>query len=372
LHPTEAACYARLAPAAHGGALKRMRPLKKRSPPPGSGPGALAIPVGAPPPRLHAFSYDAEHLLEQDIPDVETLAQLRTEKRVLWVDVQGLGDERVLRRLGEIFELHPLLLADLVNVGQRPKVEDYDDVHLIVTRTVEVNGRDLDVEQVSIVLGPTFVLSIQERPGDPFDPVRERLRGGGVIRRMRADYLAYSLMDTVVDGYFPVLEHLGEDLERLEEDVIGDPGPHALERIHNARRRLVALRRTIWPLREELASLSRDDAGAFSRPVRVYVRDTYDHAVQAVDVVETYRELTGSLMDVYLSTMSQRTNDVMKVLTVVSTIFIPLTFIVGIYGMNFDYMPELRVWWAYPVVWAVMIAIGGGLYATFKARGWLE
>jgi len=349
-----------------------MPPIRKRRPPPGSVPGTLAIPPGAPPPRLHIFSYDAEHVLEQDVSDVETLAQLRAEARVLWVDVQGLGDERVLRRLGELFALHPLLLADVVNVGQRPKVEDYDNVHLIVTRTVEPNGSDLDVDQVSLVLGPSFVLSIQERPGDPFDPVRERLRAGGVIRRMRADYLAYALLDTVVDGYFPVLETLGEDLERLEEDVIGAPGPHSLEQIHGARRRLVTLRRTIWPLREELASLSRDDTGAFSRPVRVYVRDTYDHAVQAVDVVETYRELTGSLMDVYLSSMSQRTNDVMKVLTVVSTIFIPLTFIVGIYGMNFDWMPELRVWWAYPVVWAVMIAIATGLYTTFRARGWLD
>jgi magnesium transporter len=349
-----------------------MPPIKKRSPPPGSGPGTLAIPAGAPPPRLHAFSYDATHLVEQDVPDVETLDQLRAEQRVLWLDVQGLGDEGMLRRLGDLFGLHPLLLADVVNVGQRPKVEAYDNVHLIVTRTVEPNGRDLSVEQMSIVLGPRFVLSIQERPGDPIDPVRERLRAGGVIRRMHADYLAYALLDTVVDGYFPVLETLGEDLERLEEDVIGAPGPHSLEEIHRARRRLVTLRRTIWPLREELASLSRDDTGAFSRPVRIYVRDTYDHAVQAVDVVETYRELTGSLMDVYLSSMSQRTNDVMKVLTVVSTIFIPLTFIVGVYGMNFEWMPELRVLWAYPMVWAVLIALGGGLYATFRARGWLE
>src|SRR5262245_36097116 len=237
-------------------------PRKKRSPPPGSVPGALAIPAGAPRPRLHAFVYDAEHVAEHDLTDLETLGQLCTAPQKLWLDVQGLGDEQVLRRLGELFGLHPLLLADVVNVPQRPKVEDYDNVHLIVTRTVELNERDLDVEQVSIVLGPDFVLSIQERPGDPFNPVRERLRSGGTIRRMRADYLAYALLDTVVDGYFPLLERLGEDLERLEEEVVGHPEPASLERIHTARRRLVTLRRSIWPLREELASLARDDIGA--------------------------------------------------------------------------------------------------------------
>jgi magnesium transporter len=348
-----------------------MPRLKKRSPPPGSSPGALAIPAGAPRPKLHAFVYDVQHIAEHDPTDLETLGQLCTAPQILWLDVQGLGDEQLLRRLGELFGLHPLLLADVVNVPQRPKVEDYDNVHLIVTRTVQMNGRDLDVEQVSIVLGPNFVLSIQERPGDPFNPVRERLRSGGTIRRMRADYLAYALLDTVVDGYFPLLERLGEDLERLEEEVVGRPEPDALERIHVARRRLVTLRRSIWPLREELASLARDDIGAFSRPVRVYVRDTYDHAVQAVDIVETYRELTQSLMDVYLSSVSQRTNEVMKVLTVVSTIFIPLTFLVGIYGMNFKWMPELHIWWAYPVLWAVMTVVAGAMVAFFRHRHWL-
>jgi magnesium transporter len=343
-------------------------PRKKRSPPPGSSPGALAIPAGAPRPRLHAFVYDAEHVTEHDVTDVETIAQLYTPQQVLWLDVQGLGDEPLIRRLGELFGLHPLLLADVVNVPQRPKVEDYENVHLIVTRTVELNGRELDVEQVSIVLGPNFVLSIQERPGDPWNPVRERLRCGGTIRRLRADYLAYALLDTVVDGYFPMLERLGEDLERLEEEVVTCPGPDALERIHTARRGLVTLRRSIWPLREELAALARDDTGAFSRPVRVYVRDTFDHAVQAVDIVETYRELTGSLMDVYLSTVSQRTNEVMKVLTVVSTIFIPLTFLVGVYGMNFEYMPELRVWWTYPILWVVMLLIAGGMVMFFRRK----
>lgn len=349
--------------------MSRIR--KRRRPPPGASPGTLAIPAGAPRPRIHAFSYDAEHLSERDVPDVETLAALRAEGRVLWVDVQGLGDERTLRRLGELFALHPLLLADVVNVPQRPKVEAYDDVHLIVTRTVEFDGRDLDVDQVSIVLGPTFVLSIQERAGDPFDPVRERLRAGGSIRRLGADYLAYALMDTVVDGYFPLLERVGEELEHLEEDIISDPGPDALERIHTARHRLVTLRRSIWPLREELAALARGTSGAFGLTVQVYVRDTYDHAVQAVDIVETYRELMGSLMEVYLSSVSQRTNDVMRLLTVVSTIFIPLTFIVGVYGMNFAFMPELRVHWAYPAVWAVMILLAGGMLAYFRKRGWL-
>jgi len=349
-----------------------MPSFKKRSPPPGSVPGALAIPAGAPPPRIRVFCFDAEHLEEHDVRDVEELARLRSEQRVLWVDVQGLGDERVLRRIAEIFELHPLLLADVVNVPQRPKIEEYDNVHLIVMRCIECNVRgSVEPEQTSIVLGRQFVLSIQERPGDPFDPVRARLRSGGSIRRMKADYLAYSLIDTVVDGYFPLLEQLGEDLEKLEESVVGKPQPNALERIHRTRRQLVVMRRAIWPLREELAALARTESTAFSRPVRVYIRDTYDHAMQAVDVVETYRELTSSLMDVYLSSVSQRTNDVMKVLTVVTSIFVPLTFIVGVYGMNFEHMPELRVWWAYYAVWAVMLALAAGMLVYFRRRGWL-
>jgi magnesium transporter len=349
-----------------------MPAFKKRSPPPGSSPGALAIPTGAPPPRIHVFCYDAEHVEEHDVVDVEQLATLRNEQRVLWVDVQGLGDERVLRRLGEIFALHPLLLADVVNVPQRPKIEDYDPVHLIVLRTVELNGHGLEPEQVSIVLGKHFVLTIQERAGDSFDPVRARLRAGGTTRRMKADYLAYALLDTVVDGYFPLLERIGEDLEELEETVVSGPDPNALERIHRARRQMVMLRRAIWPLREELAALARADGTAFSRPVRPYLRDTYDHAVQAVDVVETYRELTASLMDVYLSSVSQRTNDVMKVLTIVTSIFVPLTFIVGVYGMNFEHMPELQVWWAYYAVWAVMLVLAVGMFLYFRTRGWLE
>jgi magnesium transporter len=350
-----------------------MAVFKKRSPPPGAVPGALAIPVGAPAPRIRLFSFDATKVEERTIENVEELATwCAATDRTLWVDVQGLGDERVLRRLGELFDLHPLLLADVVNVPQRPKVEGYDSMHLIVMRVVELNHRDLQMEQVSLVLGRNFVLSIQERPGDSFDPVRERLRSGGSIRRMKADYLAYALIDTIVDGYFPLLERLGEELEQLEEDVVRHPHPSELERIHSARRQLVTLRRAIWPLREELASLSRDDTGAFSRPVRVYVRDTYDHAVQAVDVVETYRELVASLMDVYLSRLSQRTNEIVKMLTLVSSIFIPLTFIVGVYGMNFAYMPELQVRWAYPVVWAVMLVTAAGMLAYFWWRGWLE
>jgi magnesium transporter len=350
-----------------------MAVFRKRSPPPGSVPGALALPAGAPPPRIHVFSFDAGHMDETAIDDVETLARwCAATDRVLWVDVQGLGDEAVLRRLAELFELHPLLLADVVNVPQRPKVEDYDHVHLIVMRVAEMNHRDLQMEQVSVVLGRSFVLTIQERPGDSFDPVRERIRSGGSIRRMKADYLAYALIDTVVDGYFPLLERLGEELEGLEEEVVGSPGAEVLQRLHAARRRLLMLRRSIWPLREELISLSRDDTGAFSRAVRVYVRDTYDHAVQAVEVVETYRELIASLMEVHLTRLSQRTNEVMKVLTVISSIFIPLTFLVGVYGMNFDWMPELRVWWAYPLVWLVMIAIAVGMVGYFRARRWLE
>jgi magnesium transporter len=318
--------------------------------------------------------YDASSLSEEVIVDVEKLPAWRQRGGVLWVDVEGFGDERVLSRIGEIFEIHPLALADAVNVPQRPKVEEHDTSYLIVSRQA-LHGPEgaVELEQVSLVLGEGWVVSFQEeRVGDVFEPIRARLRSSvGVIRRMGADYLAYSLLDAIVDGYFPVAEGLGEEIDHLEEEVLGRPAAVTLQRIHEVRRLLLALHRVLWQQRDALGAMVRDQPTFFSADVRPYLRDLHDHAVQVLDVIETWRELCVGLTEIYLSTVSNRMNEVMKTLTVMATIFIPLTFIVGIYGMNFDYMPELRLRWAYFAVWGVMLATVVGLLLFFWRRGWI-
>ena len=290
-----------------------------------------------------------------------------------WVDVQGLGDEGVLRRLAEIFSIHPLALEDAVNAPQRPKTEAYEGQQLILTRMARLldDGR-LDVEQVSLFLGAGWLLTLQERQGDVFDPVRARLRAAkGMIRTSGADYLAYALVDTIVDGFYPVIESLGDQLVDLEDAVLANPTRDALRDIYTIKRELLALRRAAWPQREMLAMLLRDGSPYLSQAVALFLRDTLDHTVQVVDVTESYRELAGNLMDLHLSTTSNRTNDVMKVLTIMASIFIPLTFIAGVYGMNFDAMPELHARWAYPAVLATMVVVAVGMLIYFRRRGWL-
>lgn len=349
--------------------------FRKRHPPVGSRPGTLVIPDSAPPPRVCVMDYGPGDVDEREIADIEELTAFLQSGTVTWVDVQGFGDETVIRRLGEIFSIHALALEDAVNVPQRPKSESYEGHQLYITRmgtldsVAEVQVR---TEQVSIFLGEHFVLTIQERLGDVFDPVRARIRAGvGPIRRSGPDYLAYALIDTVIDGYYPVLEQMGEYLEALEDSTFENAKKSNLRRIYHAKRQLLELRRAVWPQREALSSLIRDENPLVSAPVRVYLRDCYDHAVQVIDVTETFRELASNLMDIYLSAVSQRTNDVMKVLTIIGSIFIPLTFLAGIYGMNFQHMPELAQPWAYPALLAVMLAVALGMVVFFWRRGWL-
>jgi magnesium transporter len=331
----------------------------------------MRIAADASPPRIHAISYDPDRLEEREIEDVEMLASYREVSGVVWVDVSGFGNEPTLRRIGEIFGVHPLAMADVVNVPQRPKVEDYEDRHLIVTQMARLReNRSVELEQLSVILGPGWVLTFQERPGDVFEPVRQRIRAGvGSIRRMSPDYLAYALLSAIVDGYFPVVEALGEEIDRLEEEVMERPAPSTLHQIHEMRRMLISLHRIQWRQRDALGSLLHEELSPFTATVRVYLRDVYDHSVQALDVIETSRDLVVGLMDIYLSTISNRMNEVMKTLTVMASIFIPLTFLAGIYGMNFEYMPELHWRWAYHAVWGVMIVIATGLLIWFRTRG---
>lgn len=345
---------------------------RRRTAPPGARPDTMVIPRDAPRTRVEWIRYGADSVEETEVGDPEALrAALRTEE-IDWINVQGFGDEDALRRIGEIFGIHPLALADIVNVPQRPKVDRYGDRQLIVLRMARLEGLEVELQQVSLVFGPGWVLTFEERGGDVFEPVRERLRArSSLLRGSGADFLAYALIDAVVDGYLPVLDRIADILEELEERAIGHPEPETLARIHSARRLLLLLERVQRQQRNALIDLARDEHCAFGEPVRPYLRDVQDHAIHVLDSIETFREMTVGLMDIYLSSVSNRTNDVMKTLTIMASVFIPLTFVAGVYGMNFHYMPELGWRWGYPAAWTLMLVIGLALVGWFRRRGWL-
>ena len=348
----------------------------------GSLPGTITIDKDAPPTTIILIDYsEAERIRVQLEKPEDCIPYLDTES-VSWVDVLGLGSEDILLRLGKVFKLHLLVLEDIVNVPQRPKVEDYEDHLVIITQMVLLKEKATGfwTEQVSFVLGKHYLLTVQEEPTrDCFQSVRDRIRTGkGSIRNQGSDYLAYTLLDAIIDGFFPVLEAYGERIEELEEEVVTNPTRQTLEKIYRVRRELLALRRAIWPQRDAINALIRDGSDLISSDVRIYLRDCYDHSVQVMDLVETYRELSSGLMDVYLSSVGNRMNEIMKFLTVMSSIFIPLTFIAGVYGMNFNTdkspwnMPELNWHWGYPLCLAVMFAIASALVVFFWRRGWFE
>lgn len=348
----------------------------------GSLPGTITIDKDAPPTTIILIDYsEAERIRVQLEKPEDCIPYLDTES-VSWVDVLGLGSEDILLRLGKVFKLHLLVLEDIVNVPQRPKVEDYEDHLVIITQMVLLKEKATGfwTEQVSFVLGKHYLLTVQEEPTrDCFQSVRDRIRTGkGSIRNQGSDYLAYTLLDAIIDGFFPVLEAYGERIEELEEEVVTNPTRQTLEKIYRIRRELLALRRAIWPQRDAINALIRDGSDLISSDVRIYLRDCYDHSVQVMDLVETYRELSSGLMDVYLSSVGNRMNEIMKFLTVMSSIFIPLTFVAGVYGMNFNTdkspwnMPELNWHWGYPLCLAVMFAIATALVIFFWRRGWFE
>jgi magnesium transporter len=354
--------------------MTAMFKFKKHHPPPGSRPGTLVIDRDAPAPRIRVIHYTADTVREDNDVDVHRLSAEVPAGSVVWVDVQGFGDESTIRRIGELFGLHRLVVEDVVNVPQRPKAEAYEEQLLLVTRTVRLlRPLNLDIGQISIVLGTHYVITFQERPGDVLEPVRRRLQGveGAHFRRQGADYLAYALLDAVVDGHYPVLEGLGDQLEDLEESIINEPTPHLLRKLNDARHNLSALRRSLGPQREAVNMLLRDPNPLVSEDVRLYLRDVYDHCVQTAETVDSYRESVGGLLNTYLSSMANRTNEVMKILTIMASIFIPLTFLAGIYGMNFQNMPELQVWWAYPLLWLVMILVAVGMLIFFYRKRWI-
>ncbi len=355
---------------------KRKKRIK-RSHPPGTLPGTLVAhaEADAAPVQIFLFSYDAQRCEERVLRPEEIATLSVPESGVLWLDIWGLSDPGIVKAVGDRFGFHPLALEDVLNVPQRPKVDRYENHLLIVLREVRYPE---ETEQVSLFLSERIVVTFQERAGDPFDSIRDRLRKGlGKLRSEGADYLTYTLCDAVVDSYFPVLEKLGEEVESLEETVISNPTPPILREIRGVKRQLLEVRRAVWPARDAMSELLREDSFLIRPGTRVFLRDCYDHTIQVMDMLETYREMAASLVDEYLSAVSNRMNETMKVLTMIAVIFIPLSFIAGIYGMNFDHqaspfnMPELSWRYGYPLVLIVMAATAGVLIYYFRRKKWL-
>jgi magnesium transporter len=345
----------------------------KNNPDVGARPGTLAIPANSPEPRIRVTQYSADDVEVFDVEDVSKLPALVKSDYVTWVDIQGFGNEAKLKGVAEAFSLHPIALENAVNVPQRAKAESYADHNLIIARSpvLESNG-DISVPQVCFIAGEGFLITFQERYLGFFDAVRKRIqRGGGLMRAHGPDYLAYALIDAMVDRYYPIAQQLSDAIEDLEDRVVENPHPEVLIRIHTIRRKLVVLRRVGHPQREAINMMLRPQSPFFTEPVQVFVRDTRDHIAQIVELIDSSREMASDLADAYLSNVSHRSNEIMKVLTLMASIFIPLTFIAGVYGMNFEYIPELASRNGYFVVWGIMIAITVFMVFFFKRRGWV-
>jgi magnesium transporter len=363
--------------------LRLPRRFKKAAPGSAAGiaPQDLAPVTAAPPSvRVTCIDYSPEQAILEEVQDVKAfIGRHRPEwSAVRWINVDGLADLGVVRAFAEKYRLHPLAVEDVLHVPQRPNVRAYEDDGtyqarlFIIARELELREGQVHTEQVSIFVGHHTVLTFQETPGDVWDPIRQRIRNPASALRMQdASFLAYSLIDAIVDEAFPILEQFGDRLEGLEDVVLQRATPDVIQEIHRLKRELLLVRRVLWPMREVLSKMQREPHECFSDVTRTYMRDVYDHAVQAIDIVETYRELAGGLTETYMTAMSNRMNEVMKVLTIIGTIFIPLTFLAGVYGMNFEYLPEFKWRHGYAVFWVICLAAAGGMVAWFRRKGWL-
>ncbi len=324
--------------------------------------------------KISVIDYTAESLFQQTVENIESSKQYIDSENISWINIDGLHEVDMLRSAGQIFGLHPLVLEDILSTNQRPKLEVYGDYIYIVCRMLLYDEQKmlLTNEQFSMVLGKNYVLTFQEKPGDVLNPVRHRLENeSGRLRNNGSDYLAYAILDAIVDHYFVILEQVGEFIINIEKDLMNDPGEEIIDEIHDMKREMISLRSAIWPLRDVISQLNRGEFKFFTDKTLIFLRDLYDHTIQVVDTVESYRDMLSGLMDLYLSTLSNRMNEVMKVLTIIATIFIPLTFIAGVYGMNFEYMPELELPWAYPAVWVIMITMVIIMLIYFRKKKWL-
>ncbi len=351
--------------------------VKKRSIKAGMSPGTL-VHIGAKKvgeSRIRILDYDEQGVREKDKALLDECVPFRDTATVTWIDIEGLHDIAMLDQLGQCYGLHSLILEDILNTDQRPKTDDMESYIYVVLKMLDFEPTTLEIvsEQVSVVFGRNYVISLQEgREGDLFEPLRERIRGGkGRMRKLGPDYLAYALLDTIIDHYFVILEKFAERIELLEEELVSDPRPETLHQIHRLKREMIFLRKSAWPLREVVNALEKSESDLIRPATKIFLRDIYDHAIHIVDSIESYREMLSSMLDIYLSSVSNRMNQVMKVLTIIATIFMPLTFLAGIYGMNFKFMPELGWRWGYPLVLLVMAGAAGAMVYFFKKKNWL-
>jgi magnesium transporter len=324
--------------------------------------------------KITTMDYNQTAFQENEVQTVEECFPFKETPTVTWINIDGLHRVDIIKKIGEHFGIHPLIQEDILHTGQRPKMEDLDSYILVILKMLRYDDEASTVrtEQISIILGSNFVVSFQEMKGDLFNSLRERIRTGkGRIRRMGADYLAYSLLDSIVDHYFILLEKCGERIEVLEEELALSPNPETLQAIHNLKQEIIFLRKSVWPLREVISGLERAESSLIHDDISMYLRDLYDHTIQVIDSVETYQDILSGMIDLYLSSVSNKMNEVIKVLTIFASIFIPLTFMAGIYGMNFEFMPELKMRWAYPALWGAMITVAAILLTFFKRKKWL-
>ncbi|KQC03284.1 MAG: magnesium transporter [Methanoculleus sp. SDB] len=322
---------------------------------------------------ITVIDYDEDHFTEEQNVSVEVAATRASAPSVTWINIDGLADTHLIEALGNRFSLHPLTQEDILNTTQRPKLEEFDEYLYVVIKMLFIDrNEEICAEQVSLILGDRVVISFQEQKGDVFESIRNRLRTGkGRIRKFGPDYLMYTMLDAIVDGYFSVFEKMGEWIEELEDELVTDPDPQTLETIYSLKRDLIYLRRSIWPLREVIAAMGRGETNRIPEATLIYIRDVYDHVIQVADTLETYRDMVSGMLDIYLSSISNRMNEIMKVLTIIATIFIPLTFVVGLYGMNFKYMPELGLEFGYPAVLVVMALIAAVEIIYFRKKRWI-
>ncbi|MBN2569366.1 MAG: magnesium/cobalt transporter CorA [Deltaproteobacteria bacterium] len=324
--------------------------------------------------RITIIDYDETELKEFTAKSVEECLSSKDSQTVTWINIDGLHDTDIIQDIGNNFGIHSLVQEDILHTAQRPKLENLDDYIFATLDMIDFDEEsgEVSTEQVSLILGRNFVISFQERAGDTFDFVRNRIRNGrGRIRRMGADYLFYALIDSIVDNYFYILERYGEKLELVEMELTENATIETLHVIHRLKKEMTILRKSVWPMRDVISGMEREETPLISESIRVFIRDLYDHTIQVIDSVDTMREIISGLQDLYLSSVSNRMNEVMKVLTIFASIFIPLTFVAGIYGMNFEYMPELKLRWAYPALWIIMISMVGVLLVLFRRNKWL-